>query len=652
MNGTPDFKQIILDQRSKLNNSEWEGTTLDYLYLVKESPEIAQFAPGRIYNMIMKYGVEDIPDELKTRSYDDMVRYKFFDNKIYGILEPIHDLMRFLKASARRTETGKRILIMVGPVSSGKSTIASLIKRGLENDDTPIYSIKGCPINEDPLHLIPLNDRPYWENQLGVKIEGHLCPVCQMMVDNEYTENGHVKWEDVSVVKTFFSEQRRKGIGTFAPSDVKSQDVTELIGRVNMSKMTRYGETDPRAYEFNGELQVANRGLIEYIEILKADVKFHYILIPAAQEQLIKSPGFPQMYIDTLILGHTNQVEFDSFKSEKKNEALHDRIYPIYVPWNLRVDDEVKIYEKLIKESDFRNIHIAPYTLKLAAQFAILSRLTPSTKVSSLVEKMKIYNGEITEEMRKQEVDVRALREEGRAKGEGLTGISPRFIINALNVALGMKEDKQCINPIDLIRSLRTNFDHQMGIEDKDKERYLAMLLGEKESVSAEFKDIARKEVNMAFISAYEEQAQSLFDNYMINASAFCRKEKVQDMLTGESSDPDEKLMRQIEELIGVPVNSKMEFRQGLFVHKASLLERGLPFTFKDYAPLKDAIEKFLIKSLKDLVNLTLANKAATDEKTKKRRQDVFDRLITKGYCEHCANTLLQFISEVLRKES
>jgi len=191
-----------------------------------------------------------------------------------------------------------------------------------------------------------------------------------------------------------------------------------------------------------------------------------------------------------------------------------------------------------------------------------------------------------------------------------------------------------------------------MGIEDKDKERYLAMLLGEKESVSAEFKDIARKEVNMAFISAYEEQAQSLFDNYMINASAFCRKEKVQDMLTGESSDPDEKLMRQIEELIGVPVNSKMEFRQGLFVHKASLLERGLPFTFKDYAPLKDAIEKFLIKSLKDLVNLTLANKAATDEKTKKRRQDVFDRLITKGYCEHCANTLLQFISEVLRKES
>jgi len=652
MNNTIDFKEIIQTQRSKQGASNWEGTVLDYLYLVKDNPDIAQFAPGRIYNMIIKHGVEEVPDELKTRSYDDLVRYKFFDGKIFGALEPIHDLMRFLKAAARRTETGKRILILVGPVSSGKSTIAALIKRGLETDDTPIYAIKGCPINEDPLHLIPMADRPYWEEQLGVKIEGNLCPMCQFMVDNEYTENGVVKWEDVKVVRTFFSEQRRSGIGTFAPSDAKSQDITELIGRINMSKMTRYGETDPRAYEFNGELQIANRGMIEYIEILKADIKFHYILIPAAQEQLIKAPGFPQMYIDTLIVGHTNFWEFDTFKNEKKNEALHDRIYPIYVPWNLRVDDEIKIYEKLIKESDFRDIHIAPNTLKLAAQFAVLSRLTPSTKVSSLIEKMKIYNGEMTESRRKNEVDVRALREEGKAKGEGLTGISPRFIINALNVALGMKEDKKCVTPVDIIRSLHKTFDHQMGIDEKDKEKYLNLLLGEKESIAAEFKEIVRKEVNMAFISAYDEQAQSLFDNYILNASAYCKKEKVQDPITGEINDPDEKLMRQLEELVGVPSNSKMEFRQGLFVHKATLLERGQPFTFKDYPPLKEAIEKYLIKSLKDLVNLTLANKVITDEKMKKRRADVFDRLIEKGYCEHCAEVILSFMSEVLRKES
>ncbi|HRR50062.1 MAG TPA: hypothetical protein P5293_08960, partial [Bacteroidales bacterium] len=404
-----DFRSIILDQRKDQKLAQWEGKCLDYLYIVKENPDVANFAPGRIYNMIMRHGIEDVDNSLKIRGYEDLVRYKFFDGKIYGTLEALHDIMKFLKAAARRTETGKRILIMVGPVASGKSTIAALIKRGLERDKTPKYTIKGCPIHEEPLHLIPLDDRPRWEQELGVKIEGTLCPVCQQMVeDNFMGEDGHIKWEDVPIVSIKFSEQKRVGIGTFQPSDPKSQDISELIGRVNMSKMTRYGETDPRAYQFNGELQVANGGVIEYIELLKADVKFHYVLITAAQEQMIKAPGFPQMYIDTLILAHTNQTEYDGFRGEKKNEALHDRMYPITVPWNLRVDDEIKIYEKMIRESDFRGIHIAPNTLKVAAQFAILTRLVPSNKVSSIIQKMKIYNGEITEELKKQEIDVKA----------------------------------------------------------------------------------------------------------------------------------------------------------------------------------------------------------------------------------------------------
>jgi serine protein kinase len=456
-----DFRSIILDQRKEKKLAQWEGPVIDYLQIVKDTPDVANFAPGRIYNMVMKYGIDEVDTSFKTRGYEDLVRYKFFDNKIFGTLEPIHDLMRFLKASARRTETGKRIMIMVGPVASGKSTIASLIKKGLERDNTLAYAIKGCPINEEPLHLIPDLDRSFWEEQLGVKIEGTLCPHCQQMIDEKFTdpETGHVKWEEVPVTSFLFSEQRRAGIGTFQPSDPKSQDISELIGRVNLSKMTRFGDTDPRAYQFNGELQVANRGVVEYIEILKADVKFHYVLLTAAQEQLIKAPGFPQMYIDTLILAHTNQTEFDTFKAEKKNEALHDRMYPIVVPWNLRVDDEIKIYQKMISESDFRGIHISPNTLKVAAQFAVLSRLTESNKVSSLVQKMKIYNGEITEELKKQEIDVKALRMEGRERGEGMKGISPRFIINAFNIALGQKEVKKCINPIDLIRSLRSNFE-------------------------------------------------------------------------------------------------------------------------------------------------------------------------------------------------
>jgi len=647
-----DFRSIILDQRKDQKLAQWEGKCLDYLYIVKENPDVANFAPGRIYNMIMRHGIEDVDNSLKIRGYEDLVRYKFFDGKIYGTLEALHDIMKFLKAAARRTETGKRILIMVGPVASGKSTIAALIKRGLERDKTPKYTIKGCPIHEEPLHLIPLDDRPRWEQELGVKIEGTLCPVCQQMVeDNFMGEDGHIKWEDVPIVSIKFSEQKRVGIGTFQPSDPKSQDISELIGRVNMSKMTRYGETDPRAYQFNGELQVANGGVIEYIELLKADVKFHYVLITAAQEQMIKAPGFPQMYIDTLILAHTNQTEYDGFRGEKKNEALHDRMYPITVPWNLRVDDEIKIYEKMIRESDFRGIHIAPNTLKVAAQFAILTRLVPSNKVSSIIQKMKIYNGEITEELKKQEIDVKALRLEGKEQGEGMRGISPRFIINALNIALGQKEEKKCVNPIDIIRALRSNFEHQIGITEEESKKYLTLLLGEKESVSAEFKDIAKKEVNMAFLSAYEEQAQSLFENYIRNADAFCRKEKIQDSITGEYSDPDEKLMRQIEEYIGIPINSKTEFRNGIFVYKSAQLEKGEAFTFKTYDPLRIAIEKKLMSDLKNVVSLTLADKSATDKRTQMKRKSAVTNLTKRGYCPECANILLSFVGEILRKE-
>ncbi|HRR48436.1 MAG TPA: hypothetical protein P5293_00450, partial [Bacteroidales bacterium] len=252
---------------------------------------------------------------------------------------------------------------------------------------------------------------------------------------------------------------------------------------------------------------------------------------------------------------------------------------------------------------------------------------------------------------KKQEIDVKALRLEGKEQGEGMRGISPRFIINALNIALGQKEEKKCVNPIDIIRALRSNFEHQIGITEEESKKYLTLLLGEKESVSAEFKDIAKKEVNMAFLSAYEEQAQSLFENYIRNADAFCRKEKIQDSITGEYSDPDEKLMRQIEEYIGIPINSKTEFRNGIFVYKSAQLEKGEAFTFKTYDPLRIAIEKKLMSDLKNVVSLTLADKSATDKRTQMKRKSAVTNLTKRGYCPECANILLSFVGEILRKE-
>jgi len=649
-----DFQKIIEDSRMEEGEARWEGTCLQYMELVKENPSIAQLAPGRLYKMIMDKGTGPVQEIIKLPDYEDMVGYSFFQNELYGLEEPLHDIMRFFKAGARRTETGKRILILVGPVSCGKSTIASLLKRGLEDDPIPIYGIKGCPMHEEPLHLVPKNQRPKWQEILGVKIEGELCPMCRfnLLENKAYRDkDDKVLWEQFPVVRIRLEDKARCGIGTFQPADPKNQDIAELIGRVDLSKITQYGETDPRAYSLDGELEIANRGLMEYVEILKCDIKFHYILITVAQEQVLKAPGFPQIYVDEVILSHTNQTEFDKFKSAKENEALHDRMYPIFVPYNLKVREEEKIYKKMIERSEFQPVHLAPYTLTAVAQFAILTRLTESQICPNLVKKMKYYGGDGVADKEKDQVDLIQLRLEGKAKGEGMSGISPRFVVNALNVALGQKEISKCMNPLDAIRALRANFEHHIGFSDEERERYLNLLTGEKDSVLSEYKEIAKKEVNRAFLFAYEDQAQALFDNYMTNATAFCLKKKIRDPVTNEDQPPDEKLMRSIEELIGVSENAKREFRQGIFVFKSDAIDRGREFSFDTYTPLQEAIERKLIGDLKNVVSLTIADRTRKDPKTMKRRQDALEALEQKGYCPVCAENLLQFVGDILRKE-
>jgi serine protein kinase len=656
-----DFREIMMAQQEQVGPTTWEGSLIEYCNEVSQHPEIAMLAPARIYNMIMKHGTTPVPENRKTKGYEDLVQYDFFKGKIFGSFEPIHDLMKFLKAAARRTETGKRILMLMGPVSGGKSTIAALIKKGLEMDDTPMFAIKGCPIHEDPLHAIPFEFRDEWNKKLGVNIEGELCPVCQLNLDKNHTdENGFARWHEFPVELIKISEQRRNCIGTFTPSDPKSQDITELIGRVNMAKLHMYSESDPRAYQFDGELQVANRGCIEYIEILKADIKFHHVLITLAQEQVIKAPGFPQMYLDELILSHTNQTEFDKFRNDPANEALHDRMYYVKVPWNDTISHEIEIYKKLIRDSEFSDIHISPGALEVAAQFAILTRLYPTKKIN-LIKKMKLYNNEFLDEFSKgKDKDIKLIREEGRENGECMSGISPRFIINAINIALGQKEHvetgdekyKGCITALDMVRALRDNFEHHMGGSEKDKEKFIQLLIAKEESVVSEFKEFAKKEVSKAFIHAFDDQADELFHRYDMNCKAFCKGETVHDNVTGEYLDPDEKIMRAVEELIPVPMESKREFRKGVYVYKSDTLEEGKEWKWNTYKPLKEAIEKKLMNDLKNVVQLSIANTVSTDRKVKARRSRALKTLQKKGYCEHCATALLGFVGEILRRES
>ncbi|MDT5261313.1 MAG: serine protein kinase, partial [Acidobacteriota bacterium] len=287
----------------------WEGSFRDYFELVTQNPRLAQLSHARINDMIHAAGL----DKLNEGTRDEIARYKFFSAELFGIEEPIARIVEYFKSAAQRLEVRKRILLLMGPVGGGKSTIVTLLKRGLEEwtreEPGAVYAIKDCPMHEEPLHLIPAELRRDVEKHYGIYIEGDLCPQCRYAL--EHTYGG--RHEDVRVHRIIFSEKQRVGIGTFAPSDPKSQDITELTGSIDLSTIGEVGvESDPRAYRFDGELNISNRGLMEFVEMLKVDEKFLYSLLTLSQEQNIKTGRFAMIYADEVIMSHTNENEYVS----------------------------------------------------------------------------------------------------------------------------------------------------------------------------------------------------------------------------------------------------------------------------------------------------------------------------------------------------
>lgn len=359
-----DILKRITEYRAKEERLRWQGTFAEYLEIVRKHPQVACTAHARVYQMIKSAGVEI--------HEDGEIEYKFFSKEMYGLDRAIERLVEeYFHSAAKRLDVRKRILLLMGPVSGGKSTIVTMLKKGLEQftrtDEGAVYGIKGCPMHEEPLHLIPHDLRPEIEEELNVRIEGNICPSCQLMVDEVY----HGRIEDVLVERIFFSEDKRVGIGTFSPSDPKSQDIADLTGSIDFSTIAEYGsESDPRAYRFDGELNKANRGLMEFQEMLKCDEKFLWNLLSLTQEGNFKAGRFALISADELIVAHTNEAEYRSFISNKKNEALQSRMIVMAIPYNLSVTEEEKIYDKLIKQSDIRHIHIAPHALRSAAIFS------------------------------------------------------------------------------------------------------------------------------------------------------------------------------------------------------------------------------------------------------------------------------------------
>ncbi|MDT7960425.1 MAG: protein prkA [Armatimonadota bacterium] len=639
-----DFLRQIEEQRRLEKQIAWEGTFREYLEIVQRNPKVANLAHARVYDMIISAGVEE-------RGEGQPREYKFFTSELFGMDRTLQQLVEeYFAPAAKRLDVRKRILLLVGPVGGGKSTLVTMLKRGLERysrtDEGAVYAIKDCPMHEEPLHLVPEELRADFKRQFGVHIEGDLCPVCQWKLRHEWGDN----IQDVPVVRIKFSERERIGIGTFKPSDPKSQDVSELTGSVNLSLLTQIGvESDPRVYNFDGELNKANRGIMEFIEMLKADKRFLYELNTVAGEQMIKIGRFALIYTDVVVIAHTNEYEYNAYFSNKENEAMIDRMFVVKVPYNLQVSQEVRIYEKLIQQSqwsdetqDLSKVHIAPHSLRVAAMFAVLSRLKPPKKSGmSLMTKMKLYDGE------RQVGDwdqrhVKELREE--YPDEGMTGVSPRFILNRLSAAL-VRSDKGYITPLDVMRSIRDGLTEYTNNEEERK-RLLTLL----DEVRKEYDEQIKKEVQRFFVYSYEEAANALLENYLDNVDAYCNKTKVRDPITGEEVDPDEKLMRSIEEQIGVSENAKREFREGIMRSVASLARRGVRFEIGSDERLREAIERKLFADLKDVVKITTSARTPDPEQLRKIN-DVIDRMVTQGgYTPESANEILRYVGALLNR--
>ncbi len=638
-NSKPDIAQLLEAHRRDRASLHWEGTFREYFEMAVKRPKLTQLAHARICDMILAAGTTVINEGTR----DEMTRYNFFSDELFGIDEAIEQLVEYFKSAAQRLEVRKRILLLMGPVGGGKSTIVTLLKRGLEkwtrSEAGAVYAIKGDPMHGDPMHLIPQDLRPEIQKHYGIYIEGELSP--QARYDLEHTYKG--RHEDVIVERIVFSEKDRVGIGTFAPSDPKSQDVSELTGSIDLSTIGEVGvESDPRAYRFDGELNVANRGMMEFIEILKCDEKFLYSLLTLSQEQAIKTGRYAMIYADEVIISHTNENEYQSFVGNKKNEALQDRIIMIKVPYNLKVSEEERIYKKLLSQSSLQGVHIAPYTLRVAAMFAVLTRLeAPKRANVDLVKKMKLYDGEDVDGFKSK--DVKELKAE--TAREGMFGISPRYIINRLSNAL-VQESKKYITPIDALRAIRDGFDQHTGITTEERERYLNLIA----LVRKEYDEIAKTEVQRAFVYSFEEMAKSICDNYLDNVEAYCNKEKLKDAITEEEMEPDERLMRSIEEQIGVSENAKNMFRQEILIRISTYARKGKRFEYNSHERLKEAIEKKIFADLKDIVKITTSTKSP-DADQLRRINEVIDRLVKKhGYTSESANELLNYVGSLLSR--
>lgn len=679
------LNDILSDPKrlEEFKDLQWTGDFWEYLKIVESDPNCARNAHQRLYEMIMSYGTHEYIDAKKP-----IVHYKFFDDPledgrdgIFGLDIPLMKFVSVLKAAAKGYGTEKRVILLHGPVGSSKSTIVRLIKKGLEKySQTPegrlyTYSWKLkepvmyegkpllgegveeaiSPMNEEPLKLLPKDLRDEVLKEINknrsaedrIRISGELNPYCRFIYSvllNHYNGDYRKVLENVVVHRLELSEKNRKGIATFQPKDEKNQDSTELTGDLNYRKIAMFGsDSDPRAFNFDGEFNVANRGMIEFIEVLKLDVAFLYDLLGASQEHKIKPKKFPQTDIDEVIIGHTNEPEYRKLQNNEFMEALRDRTVKIDIPYISKWSEEIKVYKKDYNAERIKGKHIAPHTLEMAAMWAILTRLEEPAKANlTLIQKLKLYDGKslagFTED------NIKELRKE--SKREGLEGISPRYIQDKISNAL-VSNEAQSINPFMVLNELEGGLkNHSLISNEEVKKRYRELLT----VVRQEYEDIVKNEVQRA-ISSDEEAITKLCANYIDAVKAYTQKEKVKNKFTGQYEEPDEKFMRSIEEKIDIPDSRKDDFRREVMNYIGALAVDKKQFNYKTNERLHKALELKLFEDQKDSIKLTSLVSNVVDKETQQKIDVVKDRLVKNfGYNDESATDILNFVASIFAR--
>ncbi len=578
----------------------------------------------------------------------DMMRTKgeLFTDELFGINETLERVQDYFKAASAGSEVGRRLLLLLGPPSGGKSSMVILLKRGLEayshTEAGALYGIHGCPVHESPLHLVPHTMRGQFRATYGVEITGELCPYCTTRVQTEFGGD----FMQVPVQRIFISEAGRIGVGTYAPHDPTTADIADLVGSVDLSKVSEYGdEGDPRAWSWSGAVFAASRGLLEMIEILKVKREFLYLLLTLTQEKNVKVSRFPLIHLDETILAHTNLAEFRKFLQEAENEALLDRMVIVQVPYTLSYKEEARIYRKLVSSTQaFREVHLDPHALHVAAVFAVLTRLTEGDdRETDHVKKVRLYANEDVEGVSQTEVEKMRMRN----PEEGLAGVSPRFVINALSGAIIQSQAKS-LTTMDVLIALKDAIESDVRIDGKKKRKWVDFLV----TVRKDFYNRwVKEDVHKALFVSFEQEAQQLLEKYLDEVEATLDNRTIKDPITSEERKPDERFLRNVEEKIRISESGKLSFRQEVVRKAMGAYKRGEKFTLTSHAPLHDAVEQYLFEQRRDVLRL-VSSSARPDDETRQKISVVEKRLVDEyGYDSHSAREALNYVTTLLAQE-